>query len=276
MAKPSRYIARKPDVAGFIAYTSQEHEVWRDLSAAQRPLLPGRACQEYLVGLNTLRLPFTRIPQCEEVSERLEIATGWRVQPVDALISFDKFFELLSRRSFPAASFIRAREEFDYLQEPDVFHELFGHTPLLTQPLFAEFSQRIGETGRAAPPEYHVWLARLYWMTIEFGLINTPKGLRAYGAGIISSPTELTYALQSDVPERRPFDALDALRTPYRIDVLQPIYYVLDSFRQLAELSERNLLTLIDEARELGLFSSQPSRDEDNDSNRMRPYRPAL
>ena len=276
MAKPSKYLARKPDELGFIAYTRSEHAVWRDLCAAQRPLLHGRACAEYLAGLDCLRLPRTRIPQCEEVSARLELATGWRVQPVAALISFDKFFELLSRRIFPAASFIRAREEFEYLQEPDVFHELFGHTPLLTQPLFAEYSQRIGETGRAAPPEYHVWLARLYWMTIEFGLINTPTGLRAYGAGIISSPTELTYALQSDVPERRPFNALDALRTPYRIDVLQPIYYVLNSFRQLAELSERNLLTLIDQARELGLFSAPQTRDEENDPDSLRTYRPAL
>lgn len=276
MAKASKYRARRPDADGVIHYTPAEHAVWRDLSAAQRPLLAGRACDEYLAGLEFLRFPATRIPQCAEVSERLEAATGWRVTPVAALIDFDQFFDLLAQRVFPAASFIRARDEFEYLQEPDIFHELFGHAPLLTQALFAEFSQRIGEIGRAAASEYHVWLARLYWMTIEFGLIQTSAGLRAYGAGIISSHTELTYALESDVPERRAFDVLDALRTPYRIDKLQPVYYVLDSFRQLVELSERNLLTMIDEARERGLFASPLTRETKYESNRLRSRQPAL
>lgn len=276
MVKASRYVARSPDEYGEIRYTPAEHAVWRDLSAVQRPLLPGRACDEYIAGLARLQLPTTRIPQCAEISERLEDATGWRVAPVPALIGFDEFFTMLARRIFPAASFIRTREEFDYLQEPDIFHELFGHTPLLMQPVFAAFSQRIGEIGRTAAPEYHVWLARFYWMTIEFGLINTRDGLRAYGAGIISSHTELAYALDSNVPERRPFNALDALRTPYRIDKLQPVYYVLDSFRELAELSECNLLALIDEAREHGLFVSPLSKESRNVRNDLRSQQPAL
>jgi len=261
MAKSSKYVAYAPDDDGFIHYTPDEHSVWHDLYAAQSPLLPNRACDEYRAGLDYLELPTTRIPQCLEVSERLELATGWRVTPVAALIAFDEFFGLLSQKTFPAASFIRSREEFGYLQEPDVFHELFGHTPLLSQPLFAEFSQRIGEVGRDAPPEYHVWLARLYWMTIEFGLVNTPAGLRAYGAGIMSSNTELVYALESDVPQRRPFDALAALRTPYKINILQPIYYVLDDFRQLGKLADQDLLALIDQARELGLYEFTPRQE---------------
>lgn len=262
MAKTSNYHARRPDPAGLIHYTPAEHTVWRELFAAQRPLLAGRACNQFMDGLTRLELPESRIPQCFEVSDRLNGLTGWQVEAVPALINFERFFDMLSRRVFPAASFIRRREDFDYLEEPDVFHELFGHTPLLTDPLFAEYSQRIGEIGNGAAAEYHVWLARLYWMTIEFGLINTPGGLRAYGAGIISSPTELTYALESDVPRRIPFHVMDALRTPYRIDVLQPVYFVLESFRELAELSERNLIALIDEARERGLYPMPPTNQE--------------
>ena len=276
MATASKYLAHAPDSQGKTHYTPAEHAVWRKLSAAQRPLLPGRACDEFIVGLDRLQLPTRRIPQCAAVSQRLELATGWRVAPVPALIGFDEFFGMLASRVFPAASFIRALEEFEYLQEPDIFHEIFGHTPLLTEPMFADFSQHIGEVGQAAGPQYHIWLARLYWMTIEFGLINTRYGLRAYGAGIISSNTELVYALESDVPQRRPFDVLDALRTPYRIDRLQPVYYVLDSFRQLVELTTSNLLDLIDEARERGMFVSPLSKESKNDRHDLRPVQPAL
>ena len=254
MAKTSKYIAREPDAFGVIDYTPDEHGVWRDLMGAQLPLLPGRACDLYLRGLDILDLPEDRIPQCGEVSARLSPATGWRVKPVAALIPFDEFFQLLKDRVFPAASFIRSREEFRYLEEPDIFHEIFGHTPLLTDPSIAEFSQNIGRIGVAAPAEYHVWLARLYWMTIEFGLLKTPRGLRALGAGIMSSNEELIYALENDLPERRPFEVIAALRTPYRIDQLQPIYYMLESLDQLLALTEIDLLTQIDEAKRLGLF----------------------
>ena len=255
MVAASRYIARQPDDSGFIAYSADEHSVWRELFATQRQLLPGRACAEFIDGLIALQLPATRIPQCTEVSARLGALTGWRIKPVEALISHQEFFTLLAARIFPAASFIRRREEFGYLQEPDVFHELFGHTPLLTHPVIADFSQKIGEAGCAAGPEYHDWLARLYWMTIEFGLIDTPDGLRAYGAGIISSPEELRYALESPAPQRLPFDPLTALRTSYRIDELQPRYFVLESFDQLSELTDRDLISLIDAARSPELFA---------------------
>lgn len=254
MAKISKYIAREPDAFGVIDYTPDEHAVWRDLMGAQLPLLPGRACDLYLRGLDILDLPEDRIPQCREISAGLTAVTGWRVKPVAALIPFDEFFQLLKDRVFPAASFIRSRKEFRYLEEPDIFHEIFGHTPLLTHPVIAEFSQHIGRIGVAAPPAYHVWLARLYWMTIEFGLLDTPKGLRAVGAGIMSSNEELIYALESDLPERRPFDVVTALRTPYRIDQLQPIYYVLESLDQLLALTEIDLLRQIDEAKRRGLF----------------------
>jgi phenylalanine-4-hydroxylase len=247
-------MAREPDASGTIHYTREEHAVWRDLMRTQLPLLSGRACDLYLRGLDMLDLPENRIPQCREISARLTAASGWRVKPVAALIPFDQFFQLLNNRVFPAASFIRSRQEFRYLQEPDIFHEIFGHTPLLTHPVIAKFSQHIGRIGVAAPAGYHVWLARLYWMTIEFGLLSTPEGLRALGAGIMSSNEELIYALESDLPERRPFDVVPALRTPYRIDQLQPIYYVLETLDQLLALTEIDLLTQIDEAKRLGLF----------------------
>ena len=249
MASTGKYVATAPDAHGFIPYATEAHGVWRDLFAAQQPLLAGRACDEFIEGLRRIQLPSLRIPQCQEVSERLSEAAGWQVTPVEALISQQEFFRLLSRKVFPAATFIRSRQEFDYLQEPDIFHELFGHTPLLTNPRFAEFSQRIGAIGTRAGQEYHDGLARLYWRTIEFGLIDTPQGLRAYGAGIISSHQELTYALESTVPERRPFDLMDILRRPYQIDVLQPLYFVLEDFRQLLELREGDLIDAIDAAR---------------------------
>lgn len=244
-----KYVARQPDDGGFIEYCADEHQIWRELYATQRALLPGRACCEFIDGLIALQLPAKRIPQCTDVSARLRTLTGWRVTPVDALISHEEFFALLARRIFPAASFIRRREEFAYLREPDIFHELLGHTPLLTHPVIAEFSQRIGEAGCTAGPEYHEWLARLYWKTIEFGLIRTADGLRAYGAGIISSPEELRYSLESPVPKRLAFDPVTALQSTYRIDVLQPVYFVLHSFDQLRELTQTDLIELIDEAR---------------------------
>jgi len=250
MVSASKYVATQPDADGFIRYRAGEHRIWRDLLAAQQPQLAGRACAEFIEGLRRIQLPALRIPQCQEVSEHLTEATGWQVTPVEALIGQAEFFELLSQKIFPAASFIRSRQEFDYLQEPDIFHELFGHTPLLTNPLFAEFSQRIGEIGITAGEEYHSGLARLYWRTIEFGLIDTPHGLRAYGAGIVSSYQELTYSLEGPQPERRPFNLSDILAQPYQIDVLQPLYFVLDNFRQLLALGEADLINSIDSARE--------------------------
>ena len=146
------------------------------------------------------------------------------------------------------------RRDLDYLEEPDIFHEIFGHTPLLTDYRFAAFTEAYGKAGLAADRKDHAMLARLFWFTVEFGLINTPEGLRSYGAGIVSSPGELDYALHSEVPERRPFDPIDALRTPYRIDIYQTVYYTLDSFDTLFELAQSDLVGMITEARRLGMF----------------------
>jgi phenylalanine-4-hydroxylase len=179
--------------------------------------------------------------------------TGWSVVAVPALIDFTSFFKLLANRQFPAATFIRGKEELGYLQEPDIFHEIFGHTPLLTDYRFAAFSEAYGKAGLAADKKDQAMLARLFWFTVEFGLINTTDGLRSYGAGIVSSPGELKFALQSDLPDRRTFDALDALRTPYRIDIFQMVYFVLDNFDTLFELAQMDLLPLVDQARKMGM-----------------------
>ncbi len=255
MGKGTKYVAKSPDENGHIVYTPEEDAIWAELYARQMDILPGRACDEYMDCLERLALPSDRVPQCTEVSTRLREATGWEVAPVPALINFDKFFRLLADKKFPAASFIRSREEMEYLQEPDIFHEIFGHTPLLLDPRFAAFTHAYGEAGVNASKEDRVMLARLYWFTVEFGLINTARGLRTYGAGIVSSIGETRYALESDVPQRKPFDPIDMLRTPYRIDIFQTVYFVIDSFDDLFDLAQMDLMGLITQARALGMHA---------------------
>lgn len=173
--KQTHYVAREPDAQGFIHYPPEEHAVWNTLITRQLKVIEGRACQEYLDGIDKLGLPHDRIPQLAEINKVLAETTGWQVARVPALIPFQTFFELLANKQFPVATFIRTREELDYLQEPDIFHEIFGHCPLLTNPWFAEFTHTYGKLGLAATKEQRVYLARLYWMTIEFGLVDTPK-----------------------------------------------------------------------------------------------------
>jgi phenylalanine-4-hydroxylase len=262
MQHNSSYSSRSADANGHIQYSADEHAVWHTLISRQLPMLPGRVCQQYIDALDTLDLPRDRIPQLAEVSEKLREHTGWSVAPVPALIDFTSFFRLLSERKFPAATFIRRHDDLDYLQEPDIFHEIFGHTPLLTDYRFAAFSEAYGKAGLAADKRDHAMLARLFWFTVEFGLINTSEGLRSYGAGIVSSPGELVYALDSELPQRRCFEPLDALRTPYRIDIFQTVYFIIDSFDELFELAGRDLLSLVAEARRLGMHApTYPLRD---------------
>ena len=173
------------------------------------------------------------------------------------LIGFGEFFRLLSEKKFPVATFIRSREEFDYLQEPDIFHEIFGHCPLLTNPSFANFTQLYGEIGLNASKEDRVFLARLYWFTIEFGLLNTKDGLRIYGGGIISSPGETLYAMHDNSVIRKELDnaeqLVDVYRTPYRIDIMQPIYFMLNSIKELDKIGKLDLMALVEQAKTLGL-----------------------
>lgn len=251
--KTSTYVAKPVDQHGVAQYTNEENQIWHELITRQRPLLEGRACNEYLTGLDLLHLPTDRIPQCPEVSKVLLDTTGWALEPVPALIPFDHFFNLLANRKFPAATFIRRREELDYLQEPDIFHEIFGHCPMLTNQACADFTQIYGKLGLKASHEDQVMLAKLYWFTIEFGLIKTKMGLRAYGGGILSSKSETAYCIESEVPVRKPFDVIDILRTPYRIDIIQPIYFVIDNFDVLFQLTQMDLIGMIHEARRLGM-----------------------
>ncbi len=255
MSSTTAYVAKQADANGFIPYTEEEHHVWRLLYKRQVELIKGRACDAYFHGVEALGLSEQRIPQCQEVSAVLTACTGWSVKPVAALISFAEFFELLAKRQFPAASFIRSLDELDYLQEPDIFHELFGHCPLLSNHDFANFTHEVGKLGVTLDQTQRAQLARLYWFTVEFGLIKTPQGLRIYGGGILSSKTETVYALESTIAKRHMFDILQVLRTPYRYDELQKTYFVINDFSQLFNLMQQNLLEHFAKAQELGLLA---------------------
>ena len=220
MAKTSNYTSRRADANGIIHYTDDENQVWSELINGQLPMLEGNVCRQYIEALEVMDFPLDRIPQLDEISAVLMEHTGWSVAAVPALIDFTSFFELLARRQFPAATFIRRKEELGYLQEPDIFHEVFGHTPLLTDYRFAAFTEAYGKAGLQADKKDHAMLARLFWFTVEFGLINTDNGLRSFGAGIVSSPDELVYALESDLPKRRPFDVL---ATEDRLFTVEPV-----------------------------------------------------
>ena len=253
MAKSSNYEAKTWDADGIVNYTDEEHGVWQDLINSQLKHIPKYCCEEYIDAVEHIQFATSHIPQCSELTERIYPRTQWRLLPVSALISFGKFFEMLNRREFPAAAFIRRRDEFEYLKEPDIFHELFGHAPMLTNPHIANLSHAIGKAGIEARPEDYSWLARLNWFTMEFGLLKANDDIKAYGAGLCSSISELKYSTESEEAERKPFDIIDLLRTPYRIDIHQPIYFVLDSLEQLSELAKENLLDLIRQAQKLGL-----------------------
>ena len=264
MAKQTSYESKIPNAAGVIDYSAQENAVWRDLLARQEKLLPGRVCGAFLKGLELLDLPRDRVPQLTDVDARLNEATGFGVVAVPALISPKKFFSLLAERKFPAATFIRRREDFDYLQEPDVFHEIFGHCPMLANQTYADFLQKYGELALSLDKSYIWMLQRLFWFTVEFGLIETDEGLRIYGAGIASSAGESPYAVESPVPERRPFDALTVFRTPYRIDIFQTVYYVIEDCWQLYDLVTSDLRPVMDEAKALGpLPATFPPKDDE-------------
>lgn len=255
MGKGTTYVSKQPDASGVVAYTPQEDAIWAELYARQERAVAGVACDEFVQGLKLLQLPKDRVPQLAEVNQVLHRETGWQVVNVPALIPFAEFFGLLADRKFPAATFVRTREELDYLREPDLFHELFGHAPMLTNRWFADFTHTYGRLGLAATEEDREYLARLYWFTLEFGLLRKPgQHLSIYGGGILSSIGETDYAANSPKAVRRRFDVLDVLRTPYRIDIMQPVYYVLEDLNELGELNGMDLMAKVAEAKRLGLF----------------------
>ncbi len=222
------------------AYQADDHAVWHALAERQRKLLVGRACDEYLNALDHLDfLTEGGIPDLRRVSDVLERATGWRIVTVPGLIPGSTFLEHLASRRFPVTWWIRSREQMDYLSEPDIFHDLFGHVPMLVNPIFADYMQEWGKGALKARGLGGIkYLTRLYWYTVEFGLINTKEGLRIYGAGITSSAKESVYALESDVPNRVHLDVMQAMRTPYIYEDLQKTYFVIDSFEELFEATK--------------------------------------
>ena len=219
-------------------YSDEEQAVWRLLVQRQRTLAERYACAEFLEGLEAIGLGDT-IPDFAAVNARLEPLTGWRIVGVPGLIPDAAFYDHLAHRRFPVTVWIRKREEIDYLVEPDLFHDFFGHVPLLTNPVFADYMQEYGRRGVEAGPDVHL-LARLYWFTVEFGLIRTNRGLKAFGAGILSSAAEVGHAMEDVDVERAQFNAADAMASPYEIDKLQPKYFVLEDFRQLMERPDRH------------------------------------
>ncbi|MCW5650146.1 MAG: phenylalanine 4-monooxygenase [Ramlibacter sp.] len=221
----------------YAAYTAADHDTYRRLYERQAALLPGLACDEFIAALPSLGAR-DRIPRFEEINERLLKVTGWEVVGVPGLIPEVPFFTLLANRKFPVTDWIRKPEEFDYIVEPDVFHDLFGHVPLLFNPVFADYVQRYGQGGlKAHELGACELLSRLYWYTIEFGLIRQPEGLRVYGAGILSSSGELQYAINSPAPQRLPLNLERTMRTRYKIDTYQQTYFVIDSFQQLFDMT---------------------------------------
>jgi len=227
-------------------YGAVEHGVWKTLFERQSKVLPGRACDEFLSGLRKLKLEPDRIPDFERLSERLEKQTGWRVVAVPSLVPDEVFFDHLANRRFPAGQFIRAPSQLDYLEEPDVFHDVFGHVPMLAHPVFADYMQAYGKGGMRALNEFHALknLARLYWYTVEFGLIRAGDGVRLYGSGIASSRTESIYSVESPSPNRIGFDLERVMRTEYRIDDFQESYFVIESFDQLFQETYKDFAAL--------------------------------
>ena len=234
-------LAKPPEAAmdwtipqGWAGYSQSEHRIWDQLYARQIGMLKDRASAAFLRGLESLSLSRAGIPNFEELSERLHRLTGWRVVAVPGLVPDEVFFDHLANRRFVAGRFIRKPEQLDYLEEPDVFHDVFGHVPLLSDPVFADYMQAYGKGGLRALNFHSLEkLARLYWYTVEFGLIREKGGLRLYGAGILSSFSESVFALEDPSPNRIGFDLERVMRTLYRIDDYQQSYFVIDSFDDL-------------------------------------------
>ena len=250
----TQYHSKPVSQEGWVEWSLEEDAIWRDLVKRQLDVIDDRACEAYLHGLTLLDLPLDRVPQLPEINQVLKETTGWQVQPVPALIDFDRFFDLLANKRFPVATFLRTREEFDYLQEPDFFHEIFGHCAMLTNPDFAAFTEQYGKLGQAATSKQRGYLARLYWFTVEFGLVKEGDKLKIYGGGILSSPAESNYALDGDLAVHERFDLQTLLRIPYRIDIMQPKYYVINDLAELFQISQENLLQQADLAIEAGLL----------------------
>jgi phenylalanine-4-hydroxylase len=233
-------------------YTKAEHGVWRTLYERQAKLLPGCACNEYLAGMEALPIGAEQIPDFRRLSDILMRRTGWQVVAVPGLVPPEVFFEHLANRRFPAGQFIRRPDQLDYIEEPDVFHDVLGHVPMLMHPVLADYLQAYGKGGlRAQRLGALEQLSRVYWFTVEFGLVAQDAELRIYGAGIVSSFAETRFALEDKSPNRLKFRLPRMMRTRYRIDDFQESYFVLDSLDDLLHLAEIDFAPLYKAAKDL-------------------------
>lgn len=231
-------------------HTASEHARWDYLYDRQGRVLKGRAADEFLDGVHKLRLSEAGIPKYEELSDHLEALTGWRVVAVPDLVPDLVFFDHLANRRFPASDFIRNADQMDYLQEPDNFHDVFGHVPMLAHPAFADYMQAYGEGGlRAERLGVLHQLARLYWYTVEFGLVKSPDGLRIFGSGIVSSMAESVFCLEDPSPNRIELNLRRVMRTNYRIDDYQETYFVIDSFEALQTETLQDFTTVYEDLK---------------------------
>ncbi|RZU00535.1 phenylalanine 4-monooxygenase [Rivibacter subsaxonicus] len=247
----------------YAQYSEADHDTYRRLYARQSAQIEGLACREFIDAVAQLGAP-DRIPRFEAISERLRKATRWEIVGVPGLIPEEAFFALLAQRRFPVTDWMRTPEEFDYVVEPDVFHDLFGHVPLLFNPMFADYMQAYGEGGlKAARLGSAELLARLYWYTVEFGLIRGSEGLRAYGAGVLSSAGELRYSVSSPEPRRIGFELERIMRTRYKIDSYQASYFVIDSFDQLFEATAPDFTPIYERVSRLGEIEAGAAADGD-------------
>ncbi len=215
-------------------YPAEDHEIWHTLFERQMQMLPGRAGEAFMQGVEILGMTPDRIPALRDLSRNLEAATGWRIARIPGLLHEKDFFTLLANRTFPSTDYIRGKEELDYTPAPDLFHDMFGHMPMLTEPAFADFYQLFGQAALKAQGADRPRLERLHWFTVEFGLVRQEEGLRIFGAGILSSKNEVTHALSKEV-EKKPFDPAVIVETEYDVWHLQDLLFVLDSFEQLEE-----------------------------------------
>jgi phenylalanine-4-hydroxylase len=249
------YISKRPKDEGLIDWTPEENKTWNTLITRQSEIVKTRASREFLEGLERIQFSRDHVPQHTEINARLKTFTGWEVEVVPALIPAKEFFTLLANKKFPAASFIRIPEELDYIEEPDIFHEFYGHVPLLTFKDYADFMEEFGKLALSVSGKDRRRLFRLFWFTVEFGLLKTNDGIKAYGGGMLSSIHETVYSVESDKALREDFDVLKALRTPYRIDIPQPLYYVLNRFEDLFTILNQDIISLLEESKELGDFN---------------------
>ncbi len=231
-------------------YSDENHETWKLLFDRQSEIVKNRACDEFFKGQESLGIDNSGIPNFDKVNEKLSASTGFEILPVAGLIPNLPFFKMLSMRKFPAGNFIRKKEQLDYIEEPDVFHDVFGHVPMLSDPVFADYVEKFGHGGlRANGFNMIDQLARLYWYTVEFGLMKTAEGLRIYGAGILSSPGETVFSLENPSPNRIGFDLKRVMQTNYRVDDYQQTYFVIESFAKLFALATQDFAPFYEEMK---------------------------